>query len=125
MRSLPFFKSKLGFIFSIVVTQYLIFFSLIAFRVENIDHLLYSLYKFVILDFHVDEAMLIILKNKIPVALIVTFMSLHFISYKKSNLHEKISKLSLGYWFLFLVSIATVILFFYDGNPIDFIYFKF
>jgi hypothetical protein len=37
----------------------------------------------------------------------------------------KISNLRIKYWFLFLLIIIVSIVFFYDGNPDDFIYFKF
>jgi len=46
-----FFKTKIGMFFSIFVTQYLIFLTWIAFRVRDYDDLIYSLQKYVILDF--------------------------------------------------------------------------
>ena len=121
----PFFKTKIGLIFSIFITQYLVFLTWIAFRVRDFDDLLFSMYKYVILDFQTTETVQLILANRFEVSLIILFIVLHFISYKKVNLHEKISKLRLRYWILFLIAIMLLIFFFYDGSAEGFIYFQF
>ncbi len=120
-----FFKSKIGRLISILGTQYLIFFAFIAFRVENTNEMFYSMYKFVVLDFQVSGIMNLNSLHKISIALMIVFIIIHYISYKKQNLHEKISQLKPIYWIIFLTGIMISILFFFDGNPDDFIYFRF
>jgi len=125
LGTLKFFKTKLGIIFSILVTQYLIFFAFISFRVQDFSEMVYSMEKYVFWDFATTKTLEIMSTNKFAVFLIGLFFILHYFSYKKSNLIEKIASLKLRYWFLVLLSIMLAIFFFYDGNPEDFIYFKF
>ena len=120
-----FFKTWPGKIFSIFITQYLVFLAWITFRVENFDHLVYSVEKYVILDFQTTKTLEVIIDHKLEIIILILFFVLHFISYKKIELKDKISNLRLPYWFLFLLGTIIVILLFYDGNPIDFVYFKF
>ena len=120
-----FFRSKIGKITSILVTQYLIFLSFLSFRIHDLDHLTYSIQKFVIFDFQMDGIFSFILEHKLPLSLIVLFVILHFVSYNNSNLRQRIANLKLSYWIIFLTIIITSIIFFYDANPRDFIYFKF
>ncbi len=120
-----FFKSKIGKIISILVTQYLVFLTWIAFRVRDTDFMYYSIYKYIVLDFQITETVNVIASHKFSFGLMILFVILHIISYKKSNIVEQISKLHPFYWTLILILIMCAVLFFYDGNPEDFIYFKF
>ena len=121
-----FFKTRFGKIISIFITQYFIFLAWIAFRVQDTDQLIYSMYKYVILDFQTSNTINLIMSNhKSTVVIMIIFVVLHFYSYRKKTLPEKLSKLKLRYWFLFLMSITLAILFFYNGRPEDFIYFQF
>jgi len=120
-----FFKTKLGTIISIAITQYLTFFSFLAFRIHDMDHLFYSMQKYLLLDFQIAETIGVIQSHKISIILMVSFMIIHFISFKKGNLVEKFANLNYFYWVLFLITGILLILLFYDGNPTDFIYFKF
>ena len=67
----------------------------------------------------------IIRNNEFPILLLVLFVILHYISYKKENLPERISKLKLRYWILFLFCIVLPISLFYVGSAQEFIYFQF
>jgi alginate O-acetyltransferase complex protein AlgI len=120
-----FFKSKIGKIISILVTQYLVFLAWIAFRVHDFNDMIYSMNKYVFFDFQTQGIKYFITYHKVPIVLMVLFMILSFISYKKMNITERISNLKLVYWSVFLAIIILSILFFYSGNPEDFIYFKF
>jgi alginate O-acetyltransferase complex protein AlgI len=120
-----FFKTKLGKILAILITQYFVFLAWIPFRVRDFDAMIYSMSKYVFLDFEIISTSEFILSHIFPIFLIFLFIILNFISYKKGNIYEIISNLNLKYWFLFIVGIATTIIFFFDGNPEDFIYFKF
>jgi len=120
-----FFKTKIGKVFSILVTQYLVFLTWIAFRVRDFDDLMYSMKKYVFLDFAIEQTTEIMFLYRFEILLMVLFFILHFISYKKPNLPERISNFKSRYWFIFLLCIMITILFFYDGNPEDFIYFQF
>ena len=125
LKNHSFFKTKLGIVFSIFVTQYLIFLTWIAFRVHDFNDLLYSMQKYVILDFAIKNTSEIILTHKLEVVLIVVFFILNYISYRSPNIRETIAQWSIWKWSLVLLGIALLILFFYDGHPKDFIYFKF
>ncbi len=125
LKALGFFKTRLGKIISILLMQYLVFLAWIPFRLGDIDHVLYAMEKFIFFDFNFDGAVPLILDHKIPVALMSIFIILHFISYRKGNLIEQISKLKLRYWTLIITIILAAIVFLFDGNPEDFIYFRF
>ena len=120
-----FFKSKIGKITSIFVTQYLVFLTFIAFWMKDFEHMVYAMQKYVFLDFALDGTIQIIRDNEFPILLIILFVILHFISFKKGNIPEKISKLKIRYWvsilFVFFLSIAI----FYVGSAREFIYFQF
>ena len=120
-----FFKTKFGKIFSIIATQYLVFFTFIAFRIENFDHMLYAMQKYVFFDFQTDGISSFVLEHKFPICLMILFVILHFVSYNNPNLRQRIANLKLSYWIIFLTIMMIAIIFFYDANPRDFIYFKF
>lgn len=125
LRDHIFFKTKFGKVVSILTTQYMIFFSFLAFRISDLEHLSYSMYKYLILDFQITETIFIIQDHKISVGLMILFAIVHFISFRKGNLVERFSNLNYRYWTLFLVFSILTILLLYDGNPNDFVYFKF
>ena len=121
----PFFQKNIGKLFSIVITQYLMFFTFIAFRVKDFDHMLYSMNKYIFLDFATDKTIEIIMENEFAISLMILFATLHFISFKQGNLAEKISGVRLRYWVLFLAGIFLPIALFYVGSAQEFIYFEF
>jgi len=125
LKNHPFFKTKIGFGISIFATQYLIFLTWIAFRVRNFDEMMYSMEKYIFIDFAYENTFRVISQYRFEFFIIVLFFVLHFISYKKPNLPERISKYRLRFWGIFLLVIMLGIFFFYDGNPEDFIYFQF
>jgi D-alanyl-lipoteichoic acid acyltransferase DltB (MBOAT superfamily) len=124
IKNSTFFKSKIGILISILVTQYLVFLAWIPFRVGKTDDMLYSIHKYLIWDLQIIQTTQIISSHKLPIALMLIFGVLHLISYK-DNFHKKIAKLSLRYWTLFLILVMVLIIFLYDGDPEQFIYFKF
>jgi alginate O-acetyltransferase complex protein AlgI len=121
----PFFKSKLGKIVSIIVMQYFVFLAWIPFRVQDFNDIVYSMHKYIFFDFNTSEFASFLLGHKLPIALIFLFILLNFIMYMRSDIIQKISKLPLKYWVLVLITIFTGIISFYNGNPSDFIYFRF
>lgn len=121
----PFFKTTLGKILSIIGTQYLVIFTFIAFRVRDFDQMIYSMQKYIFLDFSTYHTLEIIKSNELTMILIILFALLHFISYRQGNLAEKLSNLKLTHWLLFLTSIFLLIALFYVGGPREFIYFNF
>jgi alginate O-acetyltransferase complex protein AlgI len=125
LNEISFFKTRIGKITSILVTQYFVFLAWIPFRVSDPNDIMYAMNKFIFLDLKTDETIQIIFQNKLSVILIILFILLHFISYKKPNLTKSISKFNLKWWFVFITVVLISIIFFYDGNPEDFIYFKF
>ena len=120
-----FFTTRFGRVFSIVVTQYLVFLAWIPFSVKNVDVMLISMQKYVFLDFMFHNTIQIVIANKFPVMIMLLFVALHMFSYKKHNLHQTIANLKMPLWTLFLFVISITILLFYDGKPENFIYFQF
>ena len=120
-----FFNTKLGIVVSIIVTQYFVFLAWIPFRVQNTDLMLYAMKKYLFLDFQISNTIEFINSHKISILILALFMILHFISYKNRNMITKLSNLRMKYWFLFLLVTSLAIILFYNGNPVDFIYFKF
>ena len=120
-----FFKSRIGFVFSILVTQYFVFLAWIAFRVQDFDYMIYSIQKYVLLDIDVVNVLPFVTEHKFPLVLMFLFVILHFVAYRRTNLQVIISNYRLRYWILFLSAIMLLIFLFYDGNPEDFIYFQF
>ena len=122
---LPFFQRNTGRIFSVIATQYLVFFTFISFRVQDFDHMWYSMQKYVLWDFATEQIVELVTLNKFPVILIIIFFILNFASYKHGNLPKAIANIKLRYWFSFLGSVLMLVLIFETGPAQDFIYFKF
>lgn len=125
LKNNSFFRTKIGVIFSIFVTQYFVFLTWIAFRVSDFNDLMYSIEKYIFIDFAIEKTSEIIIDHRFEVVLIIIFFISHFISYKNPNLLKDISRFKLQYWVVFLLFMMLTIFFFYDGNPEDFIYFQF
>ena len=119
-----FFKSRIGKIVSIGVMQYFVFLAWIPFRVGDYNGMVYAIEKYVFLDIHTNIFKTFLLSHKFDILFIFLFVILHIISYKK-NILEKISKLKLHWWGIILLLILSSIIFFYIGNPEDFVYFRF
>jgi alginate O-acetyltransferase complex protein AlgI len=120
-----FFKKNTGKIFSIIITQYLVFLAFLSFRITDIDHMWYSMQKYVLLDFATKQFVELVSSNQFPVILIIVFFILNFISYKHGKLQNAIANIKLRYWFSFLASVLMLVLIFQVGSAQDFIYFKF
>lgn len=125
LQSKNFLKSRTDKIIAILITQFFVFLAWIPFRVKDFDAALYSMQKFVFFDFRTDGMLPLLDEHKIPVLLIGLFFVMHFISYMRPNLIEKISKFKLRNWAIIITIITCSILFLYDGNPQDFLYFRF
>ena len=119
------FKSRIGTLFSILVTQYLVFLTWIAFRVEDFDSMVYSMQKYVFVDFNIVGVLPVILSHKLSIVLMLLFTALHIISFRKQNMIQNISGYSHLRWIIFVTLVMIAIFFFFNGNPEDFIYFKF
>ncbi len=125
LQNNSFFKTKIGKIFSILVTQYFVFLAWIPFRVENINEVSYSMQKFIFLDLDLHLFTNFVSSHKFPALLVLLFLVLHFISYRKGNIISSISELKMKYWVLMIGGTVFCILFFINSNPEDFIYFRF
>ena len=124
IKNNKFFSKKIGIIISIFITQYLVFLTWIPFRVRDTNDLIYSMQKYIILDFQITKTIEFIITHQFSFLLILIFIFLHIIAYKKQNLNKVISELSLWKWFVFLTSIIIAIIF-TTGDATDFIYFQF
>jgi len=124
-QKFQFFQTRLGKIIAILITQYFVFLAWIPFRIQDFDKMMYAMEKYVFLDFQIYQFLDTVSANLFPTILIGLFMILNFISYKKTDLMSRISNLKSGYWIMILFIIMASIFFFFDGNPEDFIYFRF
>jgi len=120
-----FFKSKIGKIVSIFITQYFVFLAWIPFRVQDFNYMFYSMSKYIVLDFETTGTIDFVLSHKIPFILMIAFIMINYFSYKHPDLLQNIANLKIRYWFLFLLVTILAILFMYDGDPDLFIYFQF
>jgi len=120
-----FFRTRAGHIVSILITQYLVFLTWIAFRVRDFDNMMYSMYKYVIFDFQFLNSLDFFMDHRFEMGVMFIFLILHFISYKKKRIVERLTNFRLPIWILFLITIMVCIFLFYEGNPEDFIYFQF
>jgi D-alanyl-lipoteichoic acid acyltransferase DltB (MBOAT superfamily) len=120
-----FFKSKLGKIFSILVTQYLIFLTFIVFWMRDLEHMIYAVKKYIFLDFALDKTIDIVDANEFPIYLLILFGILHYLSYRNGNLPERLSKLKIHHWIGVLFVIFLLVAMFYVGGNREFIYFQF
>ena len=87
--------------------------------------MVYSMEKYVFLDFETVNTIEIIESHEFSISLLILFIILHFISYKKGNIVDYVSKLKMEYWFIFLLCIFLPLALFYLGSSQEFIYFKF
>jgi alginate O-acetyltransferase complex protein AlgI len=124
-KKIKFFQHKIGTIISIFITQYLVFFTFLGFRISDLNDYVYSMQKYIFLDFKIEQTLEIIKSHEIAVVLMIMFGVLHFISYKIDDLPEKISKIKHRYWFIFIFIITLLILLSYGGNAEQFVYFQF
>lgn len=118
-------KNRVMKILAILVTQYFVFFAWIPFRVRDFDGMVYAMHKYVWLDVSISSFVTIVKSFEIPVILIIVFFVLHYISYRKQNMVEIVSKLKTSHWFLFSTICGLLIVLFYAGSPQEFIYFEF
>ena len=125
ISSHPFFQKRIGKFSSIIITQYIIFLFWIPFFIPEPNLMLVNMQKFVFLDFLTENTIPFIISQKYSITIMGFFVLLHFISYRTKNLTMRIAKLKLSYWILFLFTGLFFILFFYNGTPEPFIYFRF
>jgi len=125
LTKISFFKTKLGKIIAILITQYFVFLAWIPFRVHDVDDMIYAITKYIFWDFQTNTIVSIFAYNKFPIMLVLIFLIFNFISYKHGNLISKISSIKNHWWIFFITGILLLILLFYDGSPEDFIYFRF
>ena len=120
-----FFKSRIGKIVAIFATQYLVFLTWIAFRVKDTDDMVYSMSKYVLLDFQTTTIRQVVSSNEVAVGLIGLFIITNILLYKQKNIIEKISQMQLWKWFFFILAVTLAILLSFAGHTDDFIYFQF
>jgi len=118
---------KYSTLVSILITQYFVFFGWLIFRVSNTDYLMYVMKKFVILDFTawLATTSTIISKFEMSFIFIATFIVLHVYTYFHQDIVEKLSKLKIGYWLVYIAGMILLLYLFNTGAPTQFIYFRF
>ena len=118
-------KSTPDKILAILITQFFVFLAWIPFRVRDFDQALYAMQKYLFFDFQTDGILPLLDEHKLPIFLIGLFIVLHTISYRKHDMVASIANFRLRYWAIIIVAIISSIIFLYDGNPQDFMYFRF
>jgi D-alanyl-lipoteichoic acid acyltransferase DltB (MBOAT superfamily) len=74
LANVKLFKTKLGMIVSILVTQYLVFLAWIPFRVQNVDFMKYAMFKYIFLDFNTTGTMDFISIHQFPLIVMSVFL---------------------------------------------------
>jgi len=125
LKNNPFFKSKIGIILCIVLTQYLLMFGVTSFRTTDTDAMLYSMEKYIFWDFEIEDTLKILKIHKFATILIGVFLIFEIAFFKIPKLIERIARSRLAIWGIILMGITLLIMFFYDSDPDAFIYFQF
>lgn len=120
-----FFRTTIGKVVSILITQYLVFLTWIPFRINEPEYIIYSIQKFVLFDFQFNTISTFLVKHDFPAVLVIIFFVLNFVTYKKPDLINRISNMKLRYWTIFITFLLFLVVLFFDGEPEDFIYFRF
>lgn len=118
------FKTNGGKIFSIIVTQYLVFLAWIPFRVTNYEDSVQLIFKYVFFDFEFFELINFIKNHEISGMIMFSFLIFIIINYK-INITEKLAELKLKHWYLVLITILFICISFFVGDYNNFIYFRF
>jgi D-alanyl-lipoteichoic acid acyltransferase DltB (MBOAT superfamily) len=124
-------KTRILFIGSILVTQYFVFLGWLLFRVGNVEHLQYCLYKFVIFDFNLTPGQQIFGIGVLSVVLALFIIALHPRSFKilwSALTFDHIGyldKVRLKYWAVFILGIVIAIIILGPNATPQFIYFQF
>lgn len=111
-------------VWALIITQYFVFLGWLIFRIRNVPDLLYSLKKFVLIDFSFS-GLDILTMNKLAIVFILIFLYAHYLSYKSGDFIERIRSLSLGYWFIYAVIVVLLLMLFAPSETAEFIYFQF
>ena len=98
---------------------------MVIFRVRDLDNMIYSMQKYLMLDFATSGTVEFISSHPLPIVLIVVFWIIHYIMYKIPDFIERISSIRLGYWGMFFLGIVLLIILFYNGDAREFYYFQF
>ncbi|MBP5475098.1 MAG: hypothetical protein J6X83_02405, partial [Methanomicrobium sp.] len=126
-----FLKSGAGLLFSILVTQILVFFGWLIFRAESFENLVYYLQAIFVSKVPVSSLTeLAIIAGLICLsALFILMLSKKFADFVHETLYYDylgtISRQKLGYWMIYLVILGAMILFISPPETPEFIYFAF
>ncbi|MBI4052740.1 MAG: MBOAT family protein [Candidatus Diapherotrites archaeon] len=123
---LRFLKSLPGKVFCLLLTQYLVFFGWLLFRVRGFSSLAYAAQKFVLFDFVFNAKTLGLLEaNSLALFLIAAFAFIHALSYLKKDTIEWIYSFRFRYWIAFIVLAVFSLIIFMPAFNSQFIYFQF
>ena len=120
-----FFKNRIGKIISIIIMQYFVFLAWIPFRIQDFNQISYAMIKYIIIDFQLHPIFIFLNSHKTSALLVISFLILQCIVFRKGEIAIKISEMNNKKWFLILLAMCLAILVFHQGNPENFIYFKF
>ena len=118
-------KIRINSLISFIITQYFVFMGWILFRVKDMSHIIYSIKKYVLIDFSLIGVLDFFIINKTPIFLLLLFCYLHFNSFILKNTIDRIRFLKLRYWFLYVLIIVVMLLLFTPSETAEFIYFQF
>jgi len=124
-------SARVWIVISLLVTQYFVFLGWLIFRVGNLEHLKYCLYKFVIFDFNVTPGQQIFGIGVLCVVLGLFVISLHPGSFRilwNTLTFDHIgylNRVQLKYWALFVLGIVIAIIILGPNATPQFIYFQF
>lgn len=111
----------------ILITLYLIVFSLLLFRLYNAEFIVYAAQKFIFVDFSQFLVQIQTLWNQfsIPLLLMIVFTVVHIYTYFKKGFLEQIARKGSFEWTMYLISMILILYIFSATESIQFIYFQF
>lgn len=124
-------RKRILFVLSILITQYFVFLGWLIFRVGNLEHLKYCLYKFVIFDFNFTPVELTAVTAVAVVCLALFIITLHqrlftiLLNVLTFDHIGYLNQIRLRSWILFLIGIIIAVIILGPNASPQFIYFQF
>ncbi len=113
--------------FRIFVTLYLVVFSLLVFRLYNVEFIMYAVERYIFVDFSNLMAQLVPLLPQFQVSFffVLVFIIIHTITYFKRNTIERIAGKGNFEWTMYLIGMCLAMFLFSPTESIQFFYFQF
>lgn len=111
----------------VFITLYLVVFSLLLFRLYNAKNIFYTAQQFLWLDLsHLNAQWQSVFPAfQIPLLMMLIFIIMHFITYFKSGLLDRLQEKGFFEWTMYLIGMMLILYFFTPSQSVPFVYFQF